>query len=138
MFDHADTQAETDTSLVWGADSSTLANVIDPTTAGIGAVSGDGGYWCGVTLPFQDGETGADNTKVHIRVMGICGVSITATAATIGVNLYPANGVNTLTVTQADGVRPLARLRQANGSAAGVYECIFDGIHGVGHAQSAS
>jgi hypothetical protein len=138
MFDHTASDGHTGTTLVLGADAGTLSNVIVPATAGLGAVSGDGGYWFGAVLPPKLGTTNADDTLVWIRVMGICKVKVTADAALIGAPVYPQDALMTLISTQTDGVRPIARLREANASAAGAFEAIFDGIHGVGAAQSAS
>jgi hypothetical protein len=128
MFDIADTQAETDTTLTEGSDSSTFGNVIQPTTAGIGAVGGHGGYFFGIAL-----EAVADNAKCKVRIRGIVPANLSSAAVTIGSMLVGANAASTLVAASTTaGVKRLAIAREANGSAAGTFSVLFDGINGFG------
>lgn len=133
MLDLGDTTTSTDTDTAEGDTSSGYANGILPATVGIGSLSGAAnprpGYIFGVILD----DTVADGAVCNVRWKGFCDVSVTADAATIGVGMFPANGVATLTATIAAGVKCLAILRQANGSAVGVLPCYFNGIEGWGH-----
>ena len=116
MLDLGDTTTSTDTDTAEGDTSSGYANGILPATVGIGSLSGAAnprpGYIFGVILD----DTVADGAVCNVRWKGFCDVSVTADAATI-----------------AAGVKCLAILRQANGSAVGVLPCYFNGIEGWGH-----
>lgn len=101
-----------------------LGNGINPATTGIGVVTDDPGAWFVVVTSLLDGA-GADNTKVRACVRGLVKID-GAGATTWGDDLYPANGVRTLTTTQADGVRCLAKAVETTGGA-GLVSCIFDG-----------
>jgi hypothetical protein len=130
MFDLTDTDGDTTTTLTEGADGSTFANVISPSTAGIGGLAGGAnhpGFFFGIVL-----TGGADNTKVQLRMRGIVRASLTSAAATIGVGLVGANSVRTLTATVAANNKVLGIVREANGSAAGLFSILFDGINGFG------
>lgn len=138
MFDFSDSDADNPPfSLVIGNDGSILANVIVPATNGIGGLSGatiKGWYWFGVVTnldPEKANATtpGADNTVIEIAVQGVVNAACVATAITTGVTLCAANGVKTLTPTFAAGNKALAMAWQPNGSAAGVYQVIFDGVN---------
>lgn len=128
MFDIADTQGETTTTLVEGAEANAYSNVITPTTAGIGAVGGHSGYFFGIVL-----VAGADNAKITIRTQGIVPAAISSAAVTIGSLLVGANATTTLVAASTTaGVKRLAVAREANGSAAGIFSVLFDGINGFG------
>lgn len=133
MLDFNDSDAGTDTDTTEGDSSSAYANAVLPATVGIGSLSGAANYHPGSIFGVVLDDTAADDTAMNIRVKGFVDVSVTATAATIGVGLFPANGVSTLTATVTAGVKCLALLRQANASTAGVYPCLFDGVNGFGH-----
>ena len=139
MFDIKDTDAGTGTTTAIGADASAYANVIDPTTAGIGTLSGASpahpGYFFGVVVNLGP-DAGADNALVKLQVRGLCRASCTADAITIGVPLIAANGVNTLAPSPAAGNKILALAREANSSTAGLYEVWFDGIDGFGRMEA--
>ena len=138
MADLTDVDAGTTTSLVEGNDGSVYANFISPSTAGIGVVTasastGHPGFFFGVVvdlLPQQGQTAGGDDTKVKVQLQGVAKISMVATAITVGLPLFPANGVRTLTPVVAAGVKVLAIAHEPNGSAAGVYQCLFDGING--------
>jgi hypothetical protein len=145
MFDLADTDIDTTTTLTEGADGSVFANVITPTTAGIGVLTssgttGDPGYYFGVVVAEQDTLLGGglDNTKVYLQVRGLCRVSMVATAITVGIPLFAKNGVRTLSPVVVAAGKPLARAWEPNGSAAGIFLCLFDGIDGIGAGPVAS
>lgn len=133
MFDVTDQDIGTDTDTAEGDATNAYANVVLPATIGIGSLSGAANYHPGSIFGVVLDDTAADDTAMNIRVKGFVEVSVTNAAATIGVGLFPANGVSTLTANVAAGVKCLALLRQANASTAGVYPCLFDGVNGFGH-----
>lgn len=147
MFDMGDTDAATTTTLEEGNAGSVFANVVLPLTVGIGALSGTSGTGGGapfffgvvVDLMAQPGQTaGGDDTRVKLQIQGVARVSMVATAISVGFGLVAANGVKTLTPTFAPGNKILAVAWEPNGSAAGVYTCLFDGLHGITPGPAAS
>lgn len=95
---------------------SPLANAIDPATAHLT------GWIFGCCL-----ETSiADNSAGMFMLCGVCGISMTAAAVVAGDKLMPANAVNTV-LKGTDGNVHIALALEPNGSAAGVFDCIFDG-----------
>lgn len=101
--------------------------------SGLGTVSDDPGFIFGVVSSLLQGS-GADDTKVQLTLRGIVPATLAA-APTLGTDLYPANGVKTLSASQADGVRCIARTAIGDGStapynAAGTFLVLFDGLSG--------
>ena len=140
MTDEKGTQAEvskTETNV--GADDFATNNVITPTTAGIGVLSGDPGYWFGVVTDLGTDGTGADNTKVGVTFQGYVNVLITTGQASgeFGKLLYPANGATGVTTTAAVGVKALGRVRVDVTTSAATSFALWDGIQGFG-AEAAS
>jgi hypothetical protein len=145
MFDMGDTDTDTTTSLAFANDGSVLANVIAPTSAivtGSGMLNGTGvlaPLFFGVVVDLLDGA-GADNTKIRIQVSGIVKkASMVATAIVVGVGLSPAlSGTAARQLSPIVGVsqKVIAIAWEPNGSAAGQYQCLFDGI-GSGFAGGA-
>lgn len=102
-----------------------LGNAILPATTGIGVLTDDPGAIFGVVTSLMSGA-GADNTKVELTLFGLVNVSL-AGSTNFGADLYPADGVSTLTGTQADGVRCLAKALCAD-SSTGVKLALFNGL----------
>lgn len=90
-------------------------NGLDPTTPGIGTLSGSGGAGTGsagaplvVVTDLLEGA-GADDTRVKVCIYGLCNVKvITTEPAVFGDTLYAA-AANTLTPLVTAGVRPVAK-----------------------------
>ncbi len=133
MFDLAAVNGNTlGTDYTEGANDSIFANVVTPTTAGIGVLTssgttGDPGYYFGVVVDLLNGA-GVDNTIVRLQIQGLVRVSMVATAITIGLPLFPKDGVRTLSPVVVAGQRVLARAWEPNASAVGVFLCMFDGL----------
>lgn len=140
MTDEKATQAEVSkTETNFGADDFCTNNVITPTTAGIGVLSGDPGYWFGVVTDLGTDGTGADNTKVGVTWQGYVNVLITTGQASgeFGKLLYPANNQTGVTTTSAVGVKALGRVRVDVTTSAATSLALWDGIQGFG-AEAAS
>jgi hypothetical protein len=109
-------------------------NGLDPTTAGIGTLSGTGGVGTGsagaplvvVTSLLADG--GVDNSKVKVCVYGLCNIScITTEPVVFGDTLYAA-AANTLTPLVTAGIRPVAKSLGAKAdNATNLVPCFFNG-----------
>lgn len=78
-----------------------LGNAINPATTGMGSDVGDPGAIFGVVSSLMQGA-GAENTKVEITIAGVVSAKFPA-SVTFGDDLYPANGVRTLTATAPGG-----------------------------------
>lgn len=131
------------TSYIPGNALSTFSNVINPATRGLGSLSGaatpNPGFVYGVVTNLLNNGIdvpGADNALVEVQYQGFVMASCVATAITAGVPLVAANGVRTLTPTYTVGNKVIAYAYQPNGSAAGVYMVLFDGIHGFGQMEA--
>lgn len=129
MFDIADTQTETTTTLTEGDDASPYANVIQPTTAGIGVLGAGAhtGYFFGVAM-----DVAADNAKCKVRVRGIVPARCDTSAILLGSTLHCTNASSALTLAATAGFKRLAIAREATGGNAGNYSVLFDGINGFG------
>jgi hypothetical protein len=116
-----------------------LGNAINPATTGIGVSSDDPGSWFGVVISLMDGA-GADNTKVMICMQGLVKCKcLTTEPVVFGDDLYPADGVRTLTPTQTDVVRCLAKAVGAKAdNATNLVLCVFNGDAGIGVQTFAS
>ena len=135
MIDHLNTQAEGSATVALftdvGGDSAEptkcwpWGNFIAPATTGIGVLTDDPGALLGVVTSLFDGA-GADNKKVEITIVGYVTAKM-AGATTYGADLYPANAATTLTTTQTDGVRCLAKALGTTGGA-GSAIVFFNGI----------
>ena len=69
----------------------------------------------------------ADNAPFNLMLKGITKISMTSGAVVIGDKLMGANGVKTV-LKSTDGNTQVALAIQANGSAAGLFWCLF-GLH---------
>lgn len=143
MFDmtHSDVDEPTASQLL-GNSGSILGNVMDPPAtiaAGGGALNGTGNtapFFFAVVTDLLDGA-GADNTKIKVQISGVVRVRCVATAITAGLALAPAlSGTASRSISPVVGVsnRIIGIGFEPNGSAAGVYKVIFDGINGFGSA----
>jgi hypothetical protein len=116
-----------------GADDFPLNNVITPTTAGIGVLSGDPGYWFGVVTDLGTVGTGADNTKVGVTWAGYVNVLITTgTTSEYGKTLYPANAATGVTTTAVAAVKSVGRVLVDTTTSATVSLALWNGIFGMG------
>lgn len=135
MLDHLAAETESSKTIAPNADVGTdtsqltkcwpLGNAILPATTGIGVLTDDPGAIFGVVTSLLAGA-GADNTKVELTLFGLVNASL-AGSTNFGADLYPANGVSTLTTTQTDGVRCLAKALCAD-SSTGVKLVLFNGL----------
>jgi len=135
MTDTLATQSESSkTQTNNGADDYPLNNVIVPTTAGIGVLTADPGYWFGVVENLGTAGTGADNTKVGVVWISerVDVLITTGTTSEYGKPVYPADGADGVTTTQVDGVKALGRVLVDTTTSAAVSPCMWDGIHGIG------
>lgn len=112
-----------------------LGNAILPAASGIGAVSDDPGAILGVVTSLLTGG-GADNTKVELTLFGQVPASL-AGSTNWGDDLYPADGVSTLSTTQADAVRCIAKAVCPD-SSTGVKMVLFNGLLSPGISAYAS
>jgi hypothetical protein len=109
-------------------------NGLDPTTAGIGTLSGSGGVGTGsagaplVIVTSLLTGAGADDTKVKVCIYGLCDVKcITTEPVVFGDTLYAA-AANTLTPLTTAGVRIVAKSLGAKAdNATTLVPCFFCG-----------
>lgn len=135
MTDNLATQSESSkTQTNQGADDFPLNNVITPTTAGVGVLSGDPGYFFGVVTDLGTTATGADNTKVGVTWQGYVNVLITTgTTSEYGKKLYPANGATGVTTTAAAGRKAVGQVLIDTTTSAATAFALWDGIAGLGN-----
>lgn len=135
MTDNLATQTEVSkTQTNPGADDYWANNVITPTTAGVGVLSGDPGYWFGVVTGLGTLGTGADNSEVEVTWQGYVSVLITTgTTSEYGKKLYPANTATGVTTTAAAGRKAVGQvLIDTTVSATNAF-ALWDGIAGFGN-----
>lgn len=129
-----------------GSDGFSLANVINPATAGLGVLGTaavDPGFYFGIVDDLLGG-TGADDTLVHVCLKGFTKVKMASTVGAedtvpgeYGKVFIGANGVRTGTATTTNGCKTLGRLLEENTVANALTFCLFNGIEGMG-TQSAA
>lgn len=110
------------------------AQVITPTTAGIGALnSGAPGAYFGVVEDVLAGA-GADDTLIKVCWKGITSIKMASTvgAGEYGKVIVGANAVRTATATYTVGNKALGRLLQNTTTANTNALVIFNGIEGFG------
>lgn len=119
-------------------------NGLDPTTAGIGTLSGSGGVGTGsagaplVVVTSLLDDAGADDTKIEVCIFGLCNVKvITTEPAVFGDTLYAA-AANTLTPLVTAGVRPVAKCLGAKADNATTLVAAFFNGYDMFSPQAAS
>lgn len=145
MIDHLVTQAEGSKTIAAnidvGGDRSQptkcwpWANLILPATTGIGVLTDDPGAWLAVVVDLL-GNGGADDRKMKLALFGVVTAAL-AGSTNFGDDLYPANGVKTLSTTQVDGVRCVAKALCADGTT-GTGLVLFNGYLAPGIPTYAS
>lgn len=135
MTDNLGTQSEVVKTVTNpGSDSFNLNNVITPTTAGVGVLSGDPGYWFGVVTGLGTLGTGADNTQVEVTWQGYVNVLITTgTTGEYGKKLYPANGATGVTTTVGVARKSVGIVLTDTTTSSAVSPCLWNGIDGFGN-----
>jgi hypothetical protein len=110
-----------------------LAQVLTPTTAGIGALSASAGVIFGVVDDVMAGG-GADDTLIHVCWKGLVKIKMAGTAASgeFGKPILGANGVRTVTTTVTVGVKQLGKVLADATTANSNSLCLFNGVEGFG------
>lgn len=122
-----------------GGDGFPLAQILTPTTAGIGALNAGspGAIFC-VVDDILSGA-GADDTQVHVCFKGYVKVKMASTVGAQGTApgeygkvIVGANGVRTATATYTVGNKAVGRLLEENTTANALSLCLFNGVEGFG------
>lgn len=139
MFDRLGTEG---TSTTPGSSSHPFANLIKPTTAGVGGLSGvanaRGGFF-GVVVDLLDGA-GADNALVKVQVRGMVDALLnTASNLSVGDELVAVNAQVYLAEGYTAGHKVIAWSMIADADTDAGQKCrvLFNGIEGLG-AMAAS
>jgi hypothetical protein len=107
MCDHLAADGDSVKGAQPGATGFCMGQLIAPATTGIGVNTDDPGAWMVVVIDLLTGA-GANDTKVKVCAFGYVTAAL-AGSTNHGADLYPANGALTLTATQADSVRCVAK-----------------------------